>query len=133
MTSWGSSPGHGWQLKKATSLMFPVQLAVGWASYCLYKPWGGASSVLQILEASRALSGLLPGYWEPHFRKEHPKLEEITTEQTPILEAPMSFKNFSSGVPYYTKNTARSRKINGRVCIIANPEHVAAPTSETPF
>lgn len=133
MTSWGNPPGHGWQLKKATSLVFPVQLAVSWASYRLSKPWGGASSVLQILEASRALSGLLPGYREPHFRKEHPKLEEIATEQTPILEAPMSFKNLSSEVPYYTKNTARSRKINGCVCIITNPEHLAVVTSETPF
>ena len=84
MTSWGSPPEHWWQLKKATSLVFPVQLAVSWASYCLYKLWEGALLVLQILEASRALSGLLPEYREPHFKKEHPKLEEIATEQTPI-------------------------------------------------
>lgn len=77
---------YEWQLKKAAFLAFPVQLAVSWASCCLYKPLGGALSVFKILKGSRALFCLLPEHWEPHFRKEHFSRVEIGTKQkgTPI-------------------------------------------------
>lgn len=68
--------------------MLPVQLAVRWASCCLHKPLGGALSVLQILEGSRALFCLLPEYWESHFRIEHSNLMEIAKEQKVIPVEP---------------------------------------------